>query len=70
MTTPFNPKTTRNKGKSSGDGDQQRWQSVEARGRKIYEMRERESYAQRFSNEMRKREGGESQALRGERKNC
>ena len=35
---------------------------MEARGRKIYEMRERESYAQRFSNEMSKREGGESQA--------
>ena len=43
---------------------------AEARGRKIDEMRERESYAlKRVSDEMRKREGGESQVQRGERKN-
>ena len=35
----------RNKGKSGGNGDRQRWQFAEARGRKIYEMRERERCA-------------------------
>ena len=43
---------------SGGDGDRWQWYSVEARGRKIDEMRERESYApERVSDEMRKKRG-------------
>ena len=36
--SPFNPKTMRNKGRKS---DRQRWRSTEARGRKIDQMRGR-----------------------------
>ena len=36
--SPFNPKTTRNKGRKS---DRRRWRSTEARGRKIDQMRGR-----------------------------
>ena len=55
--SPFNPKTTRNKGRKS-DWRRRRWQSTEARGRKIDERKKDWSDERKKERVVRLRERG------------
>ena len=56
--SPFNPKTTRNKGRKSDWRRQRRWQSTEARGRKIDERKKDWSDERKKERVVRLRERG------------